>query len=402
MIFATQFLCASLLFIVFIFMDLVSDFSTTEEAFGSCHFWGTLLSIPVLLYGLSSLMTVWVFFIGEVWNGFPFLRTIGRGHIDEVVIEWVSLSLMLGLPSGALLVQLFRQADDWWETTMVVWYVGILAYFAIFSILTVYYETKAAYQILHRNAKWNATRRGEAYEAISCWAFLIEAIKSTQNQTWCGFEVKKQVTSYDPDIIDDFGSCYIFLPSCNFLRRWYAKITQWKILCLFFEKVSPPEKLVNLDDVILNRQFLTAKNWTIEKGLSMSHTSKNVVVIRGNEKLKKSQIISSIVCMGLSIVGAILFVLAFFLWFGFDTMAFLLISGLIGMVTYKKIATMWHFYRLYQKQIAKKKKCDTDHYDDEDGIYQRSETYRISRPKLILRIFLFLVHFGLFYIYLKT
>ena len=404
-------------------MDLVSEvgvkagqFTKNESVMIVSHFWATLLSIPVMLYGLSSIMTVWVFFVEEIWNGFPFLRTIGReDHIDEVVIEWVSLSLMIGLPFLTLLFELFRQTDNWWQTTMLSWYIGILVYFALFAVLIVYYETQASRRILHQNGRWNAQWIGGNYGGTSIWSFVLRAIESTQNQMYGGFREETLVNGHSHEFnnnnnctrTDDGDSSGVSVPSFKFLRRWYTKITQWKIMSLFFEEVNPPEKLVNLNDVITNRQFLTKKNWSMEKGLSSGHIMKNVVVVRGNDKLKKSQIISSIVCLGLSTIGGLLLVLAFLLWFKveFDPVLYTLISVMIGWSAYPKIVTLWRLYRVYQSQTSKKKDDGAGHnmaknlFDDDDGIYQNTETYRISRPTLLFRVLEFLCHFGCCYLF---
>ena len=121
-------------------MDLVHDAGLTTEG-GSkfdevslqISFFGTLFAIPVFLYGFSSLLTVWTFFISETWQGFPWLRTIAT-DIDDVLIEWVTMIMMLGVPMVTLVISLFRAMDDWWETTIYVWYISVTIFFTIFTI----------------------------------------------------------------------------------------------------------------------------------------------------------------------------------------------------------------------------------------------------------------------------
>jgi len=421
------FVCASLILILFIFMDLLSEAGVTGGRLSTYegikivgHFWATLLSIPVLLHGLSSILTVWVLFIKEIWNEFPFLRTIGRNdRIDEVVIEWVSLSLMVGVPSLTILIELFQQAEGWWETTMHVWYMSILFYFGAFAVLILFFEIRASYRIFHRHNKLNARLSGNTFSRTTLWSFVLRSIESTQNQMFCGFKVINRVqghtrtteesdgTGTDDDDDGGGGGCrsggMMWVPSCKRLYYWYTAMTRWKIMSLFFDKVDPPEKLVSLNEVISNRQFLTRKNWTIGKGLSSHNNLKNVMVIRGKDRLKKSQIISSVVCLGLATVGALAFVTAFLLWFGFDLVLFLVISAMILAFAYPKIVTWWALYRLYHEEkdaagnASRGVGDDTWDNGDDDGIYQYIETYRVSRPKPAIHVLLFLGTFGSFY-----
>lgn len=411
-----SFFCFSFLVILFLFMDLVSDIGQTGERIGNIEaifllgqFLGTLFAIPVFLYGFSSLLTVWGFFIIQTWNGFPFLRTIGT-NIDEVVIEWISLFMMIGTPLITLVFNLFRLADNWWETTIFVWYISVFLYFIAFAIVVSYYETEAAYLIVQMNTKskhdqhvHGSTPQSRKWSEIK--HFVSQAVINTQNRMWCGYKQRTQVISYTNERISDSR---MLIPSHRLFQRLYTNMTQWNCFSSIFKKVEPPQKLVRLNDFLKNRQFLTQNNWSIEKGLFSGSASPNVVVLNGDAALKRSQIISSVVCNGLCILGLLLVTVGLLRWTGLlPIWTYAVFVFLIGVAFYPRITTTWRFFHAYKKHSSKKKEARSgtrkkrrstiEKHGASDGIYQSVETYSVTSPTWKLRVFFLVLHFGFFF-----
>lgn len=369
------------------------------------QFLGTMFAIPVFLYGFSSLLTVWGFFISETWQGFPFLRTVVT-DLDEVVIEWVSVSMMLGVPFVALLISLFLQVDNWWEITIFVWYVSVSLFFSAFTIVVVYCEIEAAWLIVHKDCNDQLSRWGKTKY------FLDQAIRRTQDKKYCGTKEKLRMMSYITDAASSIANgrdsseddSKIFMQSHRFWRRYYTKMTQWKYLSLFFKPIDPPERVFSMEDVVSHRWFATRNNWSIEKSLCLSPSYGHVVVVEGPGALKQSQIISTIVCFVLSILGLLLLVLGFYQWLDLPLGTFLVFVLLIGVMFWQRMTGVWRFLHVYRKHKEKAKECDIDCDDvdnpiTEDGIYQTLEIYRVSRPTRTLRIIFLLLHKGNLYVF---
>ena len=151
-IYFLQFFCFSFLVVLFTFMDLVADVGLNGGAFQPAKFVGTVFAIPVFLYGFASLLTVWHFFIQQCWEGFPFLRNVVT-NLDEVIIEWVTMIMMLGAPLLTLIINLFLQRETWWENTIFVWYISVSLFFAGFTISIIYCECETAWLIVFNNAE---------------------------------------------------------------------------------------------------------------------------------------------------------------------------------------------------------------------------------------------------------
>ena len=385
-------------------MDLFSDVfiagnSMQKRVFLLGHFLGTMSAIPVLWYGFSSLLTVWSFFLTETWNGFPFLRTI---DFNPILVEWVSMFMMLGAPLVALVINLFRMVEHWWETTVFVWYVSVSLYFTAFTIVVVVYEVKAAYTIV----LWNVETDDKRFKLKE---FVMRAFVNTQNRVWCGCKEQKRVTNYTTYSIPDSRT---LMPSGWILRRWYTRMTQSKFFSFLFEPVDPPQKFPQLNDVLSTRQFITRNNWSIERSLFLGSGSQNMVVLSGNAALTHQQIVSSMVCMGLSILALLMVILGFLRWFEVPLFVYAISAVLIGAACYPRITTIWRYFYAYRKHMSKDNENDKgsrvhnrgdnhteNNYGSEVWIYQSTETYQVSRPTWTLRIVFLVLHYGTFYLF---
>jgi len=350
-------------------------------------FLGSLFAIPVFLYGFSSLLTVWQFFISETWNDFPFLRTVWNG-IDDVIIEGVTFTMMLGIPMTALVISLFLLLDKWWAITIYAWFISVCIFFLSFTFVVVCCEIEAAWLIVLKNAS-RSVRRSSRWSKIKF--FVGHAIKRTQEKHFCGYKNKTKMRSR-PGM-----SSRIMVHSHKILRKWYTIVTQWKCLSSCFEAVVPAEPVFSIDDVVSSRPFATKNNWSIEKGLCANNFAKNVVVVKGPGALTKNQIICTMITICISIIGLLLIVQGLLRWFHMKVAIHLVFAFLILICCFPNIMSMWRFLLMYQKHSD----VDDSVIDvgESDGIYRTFETYRVSRPTKKLRYFLSAMHLCCWYLY---
>jgi len=185
--------------LLFVFMNLVADAGLTAEQapaaaepYGeyesqfsvqveATRFVGTLLSLPVFLYGLASAMALAGAFVSDIWQGHVFLRKIGGGtggsRSDAVEgtgtdsdsgggccrrsctddddcwvlsTEWTAFWVLLGFPVLILAATLFAGFDNWWQISALAWFGLITAYYVFFAAVVVCYETQAGFDVLRQ------------------------------------------------------------------------------------------------------------------------------------------------------------------------------------------------------------------------------------------------------------
>ena len=376
-------------------MDLVADcgLSGLRTAFLMYRFVGTLLAIPVFVYGFSTMLTVWQFFVSESWNGFPFLRNVVT-DLDEVLIEWVTLVMMLGAPVVALVINLFRKSERFWENTIFVWYISVLLFFAFFAIVVVYCEVEASWSIIFNNSS-DDVRQSSRWSKIKY--FVGHALKRTQEKHYCGYTEKPEMKRSSVCVAEGNDPSQeeveLVLHSSKFWIRWYARLTQHACLSPFFEAIKPPRKVVSEDEILSNRRFFTKNNWSIEKSLYSRDYDQNVPMTKGPDALKKSQIVSTVVAFGLSILAKVLLVLGALTWFDLPLSMVTIIIVLLLAVTLNipKIMIAWRFIRAMRK--------DDDSHEIDNGLYHNVDIYRVSRPTRMFRCITMFLHFGLFHLF---
>jgi hypothetical protein len=369
----------SFLVILFLFMDVVAESGVNGGRPTWGHFFGTLLAIPVVLYGLSSLLTVAGFFVIETWNGFPFLYTVG--NINEILIDWVTLVMMLGAPIFVMICTLFARLENWWEISFYTWFSSMSIFFVAFSFVVIYYETQAAWLIvkeLDSTSRMENSADAESHAYGSALSglhfFLKECVLRRQNSIWSGQQNKVRISSLDNNELE---------PSHFLFTRLYTALTLTKGCGRLFEKVDPPEKTHSLEEILGRRRFITKHNWSLERLLCSNRRDQSIAVIRGPAALKKSQIISSVVCVSVSAAGVILLVLGFMVWAGKSALGMVLFAIIIICCCFPRFRSTFRFLKAYQ-QVQGSDNCGV-----EDGVYQTFETYRVSRPSMVLRLFLF-------------
>lgn len=380
-------------------MDLVAYAGLTGDDNASwSEFVGTLLAIPVFLYGLSSLLTVAGFFVVETWNGHDFMHTVG--NLNRVVIEWVTLLMMLGAPLAALIMSLFVKSDDWWTVTFYTWFSSVTVYFTVFAFIVVYYETQSAWLIVEalkepeEGEETGGTERGRLSKVFY---FISDSIRRKMNRTLSGEHQKIRVsggaTKQGEEELIASTSCF---------RRWYTNMTLARSCGCLFEPVSTPERIYSADEIFGKKQFLTRNNWSMESLLCSNRRTSDVATIRGPAALTEGQILSSVVFMSTFIVGSMLLVVALLVWANAGAGLIVIAVALLGCCSYPRWRTGARFWKAYKKM--KSDDGDTglssiQYNDNDDGVYQSFETYRVSRPRKNFRISLFCLCCGLLFIW---
>jgi hypothetical protein len=214
--------------------------------------------------------------------------------------------------------------------------------------------------------------------------FLSECVLRRQHSVWSGHRDKVRISSIDDDELE---------PSRYLCTRLYTSVTLSKCCGCLFETVDPPEQIHSLEEILGRRKFVTRHNWSMEQVLCSNQRNQSVAIIQGPSALKKSQILSSLVCIVIAAVGITLLVLGFMVWAEKSALGMVLFVILIIFCCFPRFRTAVRFLKAYRRIN------ESDESSFDEGIYQSYETYRVSRPTKTFRTILFFTGAGLFFVW---
>jgi hypothetical protein len=364
--------------ILILFMDLIVDAAVNggTPSYGACI--ETILAFPVITYGLSSVLTVAVFFVMETWNGFPFLHTVG--NLDEILVDWVMMVMMLGAPILAMICSLFARLENWWSISLYTWFSSVSIFYCVFSLVVVYYEIQAA---------WLIVRQLNDKSRMSVFFFLLDCVQRKQYSFWCGRQDKGLTSPIDNNELE---------PSDSLVARWYTSLTLAKWCGCLFETIDPPERMYSVEEILGRRRFVSRYNWSMEQVFRSNLRNESIAVIRGPAALKRSQIVSSLICVSVFITGVFLLVIGFLVWVRESALTMILSVLLVICCCFPRFRASVRYMKVY-RQIEDWDGVGPEERRAEDCAYQSFETYRVSRPKRALRLFSFCLSVGFLYVW---
>lgn len=240
--------------LLFLFVSLVMEGGlSSQQSLNFFHLLGTILSIPIFVYGLASTLTMASEFVVDTWEGHAFFRTILRW--SAVFIDWYSFVAFLGIPLCVMVYEMFK-SEHFWERTALTWFACVTVTFALFCLGIFVFEIWGALELLSHHPDYalidlSIRRIGK---------FLKRAIHLRQLHRYCGVRnrtffieggqaLPTANDSYDAsDAVDhEFSSETI---------SWYAKFTQ-RLPDEWFYEYEKPKRQFNIEDVLDREVFIT-------------------------------------------------------------------------------------------------------------------------------------------------
>lgn len=375
-------------------MDLVVELGLSgDEGSSALKFSGTLFAIPTLIIGLSSLLTVGGFFVSQLWEGHVFVKKVGG--FNDVVVESVTLTMLLGVPVFTMMIALFSKSSNWWQITFYTWFSSVSVYFVAFALIVVIYETEAAWLISKELREKDPRKAGGDTTWSQVWNFFYDSVHRKQNSVFSGRYVNINLKGVNTkDNLKPSQACWM---------RFITSVTLSKLCCGCFEKVDPPERIYSIEDLFDKRQIITKHNWSMEQILCSDRRRLDVATVRGPSSLSEEQVIASLVCLVVTILSAILLVTAALVWAEFGVGTIIIMIAIVLCACFPRMKGARRFVKVYRhlRRESKDRPESTTLGNTplEDGVYQNFETYRVTQPSKSLRMALFFGNIGLFYIY---
>mmetsp|Transcript_27647 Transcript_27647/g.55452 ORF Transcript_27647/g.55452 Transcript_27647/m.55452 type:complete len:952 (-) Transcript_27647:656-3511(-) len=356
---------------VLLFLGIALPVSANEAwSIPQMHLFSTLLSIPVLLYGLTSLMTMGCAFVIDAHRGGALFRS--------TAMEIIYLIVFLIAPMTTAMICLMAQSEEPWRITSLVWAILILITFAGWALAVTYKQMKACFLLVDKcfPLEEEEPNNFKRFMKIANRALLITQTKrysGTKRQRYlvAGDDLTKTYTESQLTPVETRTGCFSRLVSL----KCCSKINT-------FESVDPPKKLLESDEIMGYQPVMTKTNWSMQKYwcAGSSHQSA-LLVTGGSSALSSEQMKFSVLCTVTSVILASLLFIGVLVWMEMGLVIYLLVAVIALLCC---VFPMFRNSREMLKLYDELKENNDDEEDNERGgktMMNVWERVIISEPK---------------------
>lgn len=288
--------------ILFLFLQLPADAGRADQERNVSRFIGTVLAIPILLYGMASLMAMLTAFVTDTWSGGRLLRAV-MGW-SAVLTEVLYFLFFLGIPVLAIVVNLLAKNASAWESSALVWLATVSLAFSVFGVAVIWRELSSCYKLVatryggggHDNeSRWGRFSRLSACAVLHSQIFRYSGLR----------EERYLVSGEDEQPLDGYSQSPDFDPA-EVRNSLYSRMTQLGCCGYAFVRLENPRRLYRTAEVRDILPFVTSHSWSLESMCCRNRNARMIAAAKGPSALRDSQMKSSVAC---NVVGSILVLL---------------------------------------------------------------------------------------------
>lgn len=103
-------LCFQIILFLFLNLPIDAGASSLDARKGRARIVGTLLSVPVFLFGMASLMAIGTTFVSDCWQGGPLIRAVSG--LPSIVTKVLFFVFFIFVPTVTFIITLMAQYED--------------------------------------------------------------------------------------------------------------------------------------------------------------------------------------------------------------------------------------------------------------------------------------------------
>lgn len=318
--------------ILFLFVNLAIDAGlTTGDATGDENggvseiaVISTLLSIPIFLFGFSSLMAIATTFVSEACSGGHLIRAVFGGPV--VLSELLYFVFFLFIPAIVFISALFAKLENPWEVACYAWLGTVAFAFCCFGLAIVWCEVSACFQLISIHYGDITEDGGDVSSFKKMLLRVQRAILLVQTQKYSG-QKNEQYFVTGEDVAPEGGYTFSEKHDPSSVKRsLYTRMTQLSFLRFMYTTIDPPKRTYSIEEVRDVLPFVTTHNWSLETIFCSSNRSQKIISAKGPSALTRDQITSSFVCSILGTVTIILAVISFLVWLSTGTASYIVVG----------------------------------------------------------------------------
>jgi len=262
--------------ILFLFLGLLIDTGLTESQseFLFIGFFGTLLAVPLMLFGLANAMVLALAFTIDCCRGQTFLKSIIS--YDNVMVEWVTFMVFVGIPVLSMCGSLYAETEYWWEITLLTSFTCVFLYYLLFAAMSILFEVRGCLDL----------ESGDQCD----WEKLKRVTLMIQVQRLSGYRIAEYVIFNTQDHLPQVETYSELLQTLSEHPKsqigLWARITKLLARCNLYEKLTKDnqKRQWTIDEVLGNNPFVTNNSWGLEKIFAEIEILGSSQSLRGNRK----------------------------------------------------------------------------------------------------------------------
>jgi lipase ATG15 len=375
----------SLQVVLFLFLNLpVASGATSGRPWDGTKLIGTVLSIPLFLHALGSIMALGTAFVSDTWNGHHLFGSIL--NISLVAVEWLCFIVFLGIPAAIMCILLFAGNQNWWERSALTWMILVFILFLVFCGGVFYREFTACLDLV---SIYNKMEGRNSDNENGGWMRLAQqAALLTQTQRYAGTrEERYLIGGTEGYPAKGYSASPDYTPAHSHTGL-YSKMTLSMPFCKtkLFDALTPPTRRYSLEEIRDIVPFVTNQNWSLEKMYCRNRYSRVIFAVKGPSALLPAQITSNLIC---AIVGILLvagLILGVLVWMEQATVVVIVVAVIIGLCCVGPVVrSSIELYKTHEAVRTAAGIEENDNEDDDDkedaALYQVSETITITKPR---------------------
>jgi hypothetical protein len=107
-----------------------------------------LLSLPTFVYALSSLLTIGVGLVLDVWGGFRYYRIFSP--FSDIIDEWVLFVAIIAIPAVTVSVSLLCGSNDFYRHGLASAFGSLFLIYIVYVVATVTEEVRTSLSLIHQ------------------------------------------------------------------------------------------------------------------------------------------------------------------------------------------------------------------------------------------------------------
>jgi lipase ATG15 len=305
--------------ILFLFLNLPVDAGLTSGNADqdSLKVISTLLSVPVFLFGLSSLMAIGSTFVADCWSGGHLVRAVFTFPV--IISEIIYFTFFLLIPALTFIIALFAHSEHPWEVCCYVWIATTAFTFCCFGLAIVWTEVSTCFLLLSIHYNDND-------EDTNILLQIQRSILLMQTQKYSGKKEEEYLVSGE-DIAPDGGYTFSEVHQPMQVKRsLYTRLTQMKCLRFMWEPLDPIKRIYSIEEVRDVLPFLTNHNWSLESMFCSGRRSRRIISARGPSALSTDQVMASFICNIIGTIFIIIFFIGILVWMSTGTKSYILVA----------------------------------------------------------------------------
>lgn len=327
-----------------------------------------VLSLPMLVYSMASVMVFASVFVADTWNGHALFSLLVGTAVPHVYVEWYCFVLYLGVPLAAYIFASLLGKDNWREIGGLVWYACFTISFIIFSAFVFYREMALSLDL----ARIMLCPSEEGAATPTTGEVVKHGVLTTMAQRYSGREEQQYLTR---ERVQDLKASVASSGTIKPLRTYQSIYSRTTTLSFnpFFDTVQPPRRRYSVEEIRETVPIVTHQSWSLPKMCCSWGSGRSKFAVSGPNALDSSQFLSTLVCTVVGVALGLLMVAS--LVYGFNQSALIIVVAVLVGFFCCGAPCIWSAIQFYNAMPEDKED------DEEMPVYQAWSSFTVAKPK---------------------